>query len=259
MPMIAYGYGCIWIWCPIDDRHPKNIDWISLWWPNQTDILRISTLLAGLRCGLLELDDHRRGQDRCRNRAALHAICNLPPSAQPDCLRQRPIHPQQAAARAEGHLNPLRRRQAGDRPTMTPTASAKGEGGPTPGHSPLCASANHIRATITAKSPSAGFTAYASSLARLSLAIGRRKAPPCRHQCRCRPQRAFAPSRGEGRAIASIPKIASVRFICVPLVQLSGFGFVKLMLVCRLPAGDRCKSIIRLVRRVKTIGRTTVS
>ena len=64
---------------------------------------------------------------------------------------------------------------------------------------------------------------------------------------------------GEGRAISSIPKIASVRFKKVPLVQLSGFGFVKLMLVCRLPAGDRCKSIIRLVRRVKTIGRTTVS
>jgi hypothetical protein len=59
----------------------------------------------------------------------LHAFGNLPPSAQPDCLRQRPIHPQQAAARAEGHLNPLRRRRAGDRPTMTPTASAKGEGG----------------------------------------------------------------------------------------------------------------------------------
>jgi hypothetical protein len=47
--------------------------------------------------------------------------------------------------------------------------------------------------------------------------------------------------------------------MCVPLVQLSGFGSVKLMLVCRLPDGDRCKSIIRLVRRVKTIGRTTVS
>ena len=159
------------------------------------DILRISTL-TGLRCGLLELDDHRCYQDRCRDRAALPAIGNLPPSAQPDCLRQRPIHPQQAAARAEGHLNPLRRRRAGDRPTMTPTASAKGEGA-TPGHPPLCASATQIRATITAKSPSAGFTAYASSSARLSLAIGRRKAPPCRHQCRCRPQRAFR--RGEGR------------------------------------------------------------
>ena len=68
------------------------------------DILRISTLLTGLRCGLLELDDHRCRQDRCRKRAALHAIGNLPPSAQPDYLRQRPIHPQQAAARAEGHL-----------------------------------------------------------------------------------------------------------------------------------------------------------
>ena len=118
-------------------------------------------------------------KDRCRNRAALPAIGNLPPSAQPDCLRQRPIHPQQAAARAEGHLNPLRRRRAGDRPTMTPTASAKGEGA-TPGHPPLCASATQIRATITAKSPSAGFTAYASSSARSSLPIGRRKAPLCR-------------------------------------------------------------------------------
>lgn len=259
MPIVAYGYGTIWIWRPIDDCYPKNIDWISLWWPNQTDILRISTLLTGLRCGLLELNDHRCCQDRWRNRAALHAIGNPPPSAQPDCLRQRTIHPQQAAARAEALLNPLSRQQAGDRPTMTPTASAKGEGRSTPGHPPLCASATQIRATITTKSPSAVFTAYASSLARLSLAIGRRKAPPCRHQCCCRPQRAFAPSRGEGRAIASIPKIASVRFIWVPLVQLSGFGFVKLMLVCRLPAGDRCKSIIRLVRRVKTIGRTTVS
>jgi hypothetical protein len=185
MDMVSYGYGGIWIWCPIDDRQLKNIDWISLWWPNQMDILRISTLLTGLRCGLLELDDHRCYQDCCRNRAALHAIGNLPPSAQPDCLRQRPIHPQQAAARAEGHLNPLRRRRAGDRPTMTPTASAKGEGGSTPGH-PLRASGTQIRATITAKSPSAGFTAYASSSARLSLALGRRKAPPCRHQCRCR-------------------------------------------------------------------------
>jgi hypothetical protein len=126
--MVAYGYGGIWIWWTIDDRQPKNIDSISLWWPNQMDILRISTLLTGLRCGLLELDDHRCYQDRCRNRAALHAIGNLPPPAQPDCLRQRPIHPQQAAARAEGHLNPRRRRRAGDRPTMTPTASAKGEG-----------------------------------------------------------------------------------------------------------------------------------
>ena len=128
----AYVYSSIWIWCQIDGRYLKNIDWISLWWPNQTDILRISTLLAGLRCGLLELDDHRCCQDRCRNRAALHVIGNLPPSAQPDCLRQRTIHPQ-AAARAEGHPNPLRRRRAGDRPTMTPTASAKGEGGQHPG------------------------------------------------------------------------------------------------------------------------------
>lgn len=139
MSIMAYGYRGIWRWCPIDNRHQKNINWISIWWPNQMDILRISTL-TGLRCGLLELDDPRCRQDRSRKRAALHAIGNLPTSAQPDRLRQRPIHPQQAAARAEGHLNPLRRRRAGDRPTMTPTASAKGEGGNTRESTALCVS-----------------------------------------------------------------------------------------------------------------------
>ena len=134
------------------------------------DILRIFTLLTGLRRRLPELDDHRCCQDRWQNRAALHAIDNLSPSAQPDCLRQRPIHPQQAAARAGGHINLLRGRRAGDRPTMTPGASAKGAGeGSTHGHPSFCASAAQIRATIAAKTLLAGFTAYASSPARLSL------------------------------------------------------------------------------------------
>lgn len=41
--------------------------------------------------------------------------------------------------------------------------------GSTHRHPSFCASATQIRATMAAKSPSAGFTAYASSPARLSL------------------------------------------------------------------------------------------